>query len=169
MRHRGIRRLAAALVLAGLALLPVEALAAQTYTDGVSGIEIAATSTEGQFTGVAGGDLPGYWYADVVHTPLGGQAEITGGSFDLYTYLHNQSTEITGTFSGGTVDQVGGFSDCANQVYTVTGQLTSVGVVGRPDKGTGSFDATLTHYRADVLGICVTYGASISGTVVLSF
>lgn len=29
--------------------------------------------------------------------------------------------------------------------------------------------ATLTHYRTSILGSCVTYGASVKGTISLTF
>ncbi len=153
-------------------LTPLTAVAAPTYQDAVMGVEVYATSTEGQFTGQASGDLPGYWYADVVHTPLGGSpatATIDGGIFDLYTDLHNRSTLVTGQFTGGSVVQTGGFSDCADQTYAVTGTLSKVGVYGRPDHGAGMFAATLTHYRASLDGYCVIYAASIVGYVILEF
>ncbi|GEM_PF-2217363 len=165
------------LVLAGVAstiaisLTPLTAVAAPTYQDSVTGVEVYATSTEGRFTGQASGDLPGLWYADVIHTPLSGSpatATIDGGVFDLNTDLHNQSTQITGQFTGGSVVQTGGSStDCMNQAYAVNGTLSNVGVYGRPDHGTGTFAATLTHYRISLDGYCVVYAASIAGYVTL--
>jgi len=35
--------------------------------------------------------------------------------------------------------------------------------------GSGAFTATLTHYRHSILGHCITYAASVSGTLSLSF
>lgn len=148
------------------------AAAASQYTDSVTGYEVYATSTEGVFTGTASGELPGYWAADVRHTPLSGSPEaatIDGGTFSLYTDLHNKATELTGTFIGGSVVQTGGFSGCVDQIYAVSGQLADVGVYGRPDHGTGTFTATLAHYRVSINGYCVTYAASIWGSVVLDF
>jgi hypothetical protein len=155
-----------------VSLTPLTALAAPTYQDSVTGVEIYATSTEGQFTGQATGDLPGQWYADVMHTALSGSPEtatINGGVFDLYTDLHNQSVLITGQFTGGSVTQTAGFSGCTDQTYAVDGTLSSVRVYGRPDHGSGTFAATLTHYRISLDGFCVTYAASIGGTVTLQF
>ena len=34
--------------------------------------------------------------------------------------------------------------------------------------GTGTFAATLTHYRTKIFGYCVTYSASISGSLSLA-
>src|SRR5919201_3503707 len=144
------------------AVLAPSALAAQQYQDSVSGVEVSATSTEGVFAGTASGDLPGLWAADVLHTPLSGSPEsatITGGTFDLLTQYHNHYTDITGTFSGGSVVQTAGFTGCVDQVYAVTGQLVDVGILGKPDHGTGAFDATLIHHRILLNGNCVIYAA----------
>jgi hypothetical protein len=153
-----------------ISLTPLTAVAATTYHDSVRGLEVYATSTEGRFTGQAAGDLPGYWYADVIHTPLSGSpatATIGGGAFDLVTSLHNQSTLVTGQFTGGSVVQTGGLSDCTNQTYLVDGTLSKVGVYGGPAHGTGTFKASLTHYRVALHGYCLIYAASIAGNVTL--
>jgi hypothetical protein len=161
--------------IAGLAASVITATsvaAATHYQDTVSGYEVYATDTEGVFAGSASGALPGYWEADVLHTPLSGTpqtATITGGSFNLLTNLHSHPTLITGAFSGGSVVQTAGFSGCVNQVYQVTGQLTSVGVYGRPGHGTGTFGVTLTHHRISIGGYCVVYAATIAGAVALDF
>lgn len=163
--------LSAGMALAAVAVMQTAALAA-SYSDAVSGVEIYATSTEGQFAGQASGDLPGYWYADVIHTPLSGSPEtaaITGGSFYLSTTVHNQPSLVTGLFSGGSVVQTGGFAGCTNQTYSVTGNLTDVGLYGKRHAGTGTFAAVLTHYRYEAYGYCLTYAASIAGTVNLAF
>jgi hypothetical protein len=156
-----------------ISLTPLTAVAATTriYHDSVGGVEVYATSTEGRFTGQAGGKLPGFWYADVIHTPLSSSAAatISAGAFDLSTSLNNQPALVTGQFSGGTVTQTGGFSDCTNQTYAVDGTLSKVGVYGRPDRGKGTFVATLTHYRVSIYGYCLIYAASIAGLVNLNF
>jgi hypothetical protein len=159
-----------ALVTVVLAASP--AVAASQYSDSVSGNEVYATTTEGVFGGTASGVLPGYWTAAVDHTPLSGTpqtATIDGGTFDLYTALHNHATHITGSFTGGSVVQTGGFSGCDDQTYSVSGQLDDVGIYGRPDHGSGTFVATLTHYRYLLGSYCIIYAASIRGTVSLNF
>jgi hypothetical protein len=35
--------------------------------------------------------------------------------------------------------------------------------------GTGRLQAILIHYRVEILGNCVAYSASVSGTITLSF
>lgn len=148
------------------------AFAATTYTDSATGAEFYATSTHGVFSGVASGSLPGLWYASVLHTPLSGSpqtATVTGGSFSLGS-LNGQSTLVTGTFaSGGSVVQTGGLTGCTDQTYQVVDRLTGVGPYGGSGHGTGRFDAVLTHYRQEVAGYCITYSASVNGTIDLSF
>ena len=75
---------------------------------------------------------------------------------------------MTGTFTGGTVQVTNVGVNCSNQTFDVTGIL---GNVGRwyAGNGTGTFSVILTHYRHRLLGSCVTYGASVSGTLSLSF
>ncbi len=155
-----------------LALLLVSASvanAAATYNDTISGIEYAATPTVGSFVGLADGDLPGVFNVQVVHTVLDQTAAITGGTFVLYTSLADAPTVITGTFGGGTVTQLDkNAHPCRDQHYAVSGTLTNVGVAGA-GTGTGIFSATLTHYRTRTNGECVTFFATIMGSVSLTF
>ncbi len=165
--------LVSALALTAFALtVPGTAVAATTYTDSIAGYEYYATSTDGKFAGRASGALPGYWNADVQHTPLciscGTTATITGGSFSVASTLNGSYTVITGRFTGGTVQVNDSGAGCKNQVFTVKGILGSVGPWGG-GSGSGSFAATLTHYRQAVFGSCVTYAASVTGTVSLTF
>jgi hypothetical protein len=159
--------------LAAVALcLPAAARAAQTSSDTISGYEYYATSTDGKFAGTAAGALPGAWNADVHHTALclicTPTATITGGSFLLTTVLNRVPTLITGSFTGGTVQVINKGANCTNQTFAVDGILGDVGTWYSGD-GTGSFDVTLTHYRRTIFGSCVTYGASVAGTLTLTF
>ena len=153
--------------------LPADAKRPQTatYSDGVTGVETYATSTEGRFTGIATGDLPGVWQAVVIHDRLSGTAPaaITGGSFSVATVLDGSPTTVSGSLTGGTVIQVSGLSGCTNQQFQVNGTLSSVGVNGERQKGTGVFGVTLTHYRTSVFGYCLTYSASVVGSVSMTF
>ena len=148
------------------------ARAAQSYDDTVSGHEYFFTSTDGKFAGRASGALPGYWNADVQHTPLCGSctptATITGGSFELATILDGSYTLVTGDFTGGAVQMMNPGDYCTNQTFTVTGDLGNVGP-WYSGSGTGTFSATLTHYRTRVFGSCITYAASIAGMLSLTF
>jgi hypothetical protein len=144
-----------------LAAEPGLSHATTTYTDSVSGVEVAATSTKGTFVGRATGDLPGYWKAIVYHTPLSPSATVTGGSFYLASYFY-----VRGNVSGGSVTFLGS-SDCSNEYYGVHLDLSNV-YGGGSTGGTGTFDGTLVHKRTLLFGHCVTYGASVSGTLVIS-
>jgi hypothetical protein len=169
-------RLLRAFIVVGLATLalcaPASTLAAQAYGDTISGYEYYATSTDGKFAGSAAGALPGAWNADVQHTPLcvscTPTATITGGSFSLATTLNSIPALVTGVFSGGTVQVIDVGAGCTNQSFAVNGILGNVGP-WYSGSGSGTFSATLTHYRRPIFGTCITYAASVTGTLLLNF
>jgi len=170
--NRVLRSFLVVLVI-GIALCsPVAALATRTYSDTISGHEYYATSTDGKFAGSASGALPGSWNADVQHTALciscSTTATITGGSFLLATTLNSVPTLITGTFRGGSVQVTNSGTNCTNQTFAVNGILGNVGP-WYGGTGSGAFTATLTHYRHSIFGSCITYGASVTGTLPLNF
>jgi hypothetical protein len=152
---------------AALLISPASALAATTSSDSISGYEYLATSTQGRFAGIATGALPGAWSVTVDHTPLGTSATITGGDFHLVTRLEGTLTAVAGDFTAGTVTQLSGFAGCVNQRYAVNGVLGDVSL-GPAGSGTGTFAATLTHYRTTIFEHCVTYSASVSGSLSLA-
>jgi len=152
---------------AALFISPAAARAATASADSVSGLEYVATSAQGRFVGIASGALPGAWSVTVDHTPLGTSAVITGGDFRLATRRGGTLTVVTGGFTAGTVRQLSGFTGCVNQRYAVHGVLDEVGP-GAVHRGTGTFDATLTHYRTTILGQCLTYSASVRGSLSLT-
>jgi hypothetical protein len=148
---------------------PISAAAAtvsESYA--ITGYEYFATSTQGRFAGRAlgsSGDRAA-WNAVVNHTPLTTTATITGGYADLAT---SNLVRLHGEFSGGSATQTGGFTGCTNQTYDVVGTLTNVTRSDSNREGTGSFNATLTHYRASVFGRCIVYSASVAGVITFSF
>jgi hypothetical protein len=155
-------------------LVPATAVAAGTYSDTVTGVEYFATSTDGKFAGSASGSLAGTWNADVQHTALcitcTPTATITGGSFSLVTRLNGWPTVVSGSFSGvgGYVQVTSPGLGCTNQTFLVHGVLAGVhSLFG--GNGSGSFDVQLTHYRTMLFGSCVTYGATVAGTLGLTF
>lgn len=157
--HRRVIRHAAALLLGGiLAGGAAMTAASTTIRYEVRGVEIYATATRGIFTGVTwAADDYGQWYAVVDHTAFDAArtATITGGTFDLNGYRR----DVSGAFSGGTVLLRSADVGCGREVFDVDGTLTLAG------GGTGVFDATLLHYRRSVFGRCITYGATVSGSV----
>jgi len=164
--------LSIALALGASLVLTVTAAASSTYTEWIHGGELPnATPTEGQFVGEATGSFAGTWYIDVKHQDLSHHpAYITGGSFRLNTVINGWPDAIHGSFTPwhGTVSQLSGFSGCTNQRFSVHGELYGVGP--ESENGSGTFSATLTHYRANLwFAGCVVYSASVSGTVSLTF
>jgi hypothetical protein len=166
--RRSIILLVAAL---GLLVAPATAAAAQTYSDTISGYEYAFTSTDGKFAGTASGALPGSWNADVQHTPLclscTPTATVTGGSFSLATTRNGLPALVSGAIVGGTVQVTNVGSNCSNQTFAVNGILGHVGWWSS-GSGSGTFRVTLTHYRHSIFGRCLTYGASVRGTLSLT-
>jgi hypothetical protein len=59
-------------------------------------------------------------------------------------------------------------ANCTDQTFAVNGILDSVGP-WYSGHGSGTFTATLIHYRTSILGSCVTYGASVQGSINLTF
>ena len=76
---------------------------------------------------------------------------------------------VSGTFAnGGTITQQSAGPHCSNQRYLVSDSLTNVSIGGATG-GTGTFVVTLVHYRIFIPFVgCVTYSASVSGSVALS-
>jgi hypothetical protein len=165
-------KLLAVVGIAAAAIAPGRATASTTYSDTLSGYEYWATSTDGKFAGTASGALTGGWNADVRHTALclscSPTATITGGSFSLSTVIHYVPTAVTGRFTGGTVQVGNPGANCTNQTFAVDGILGDVGTWWS-GSGSGTFAVTLTHYRRYVFGSCVTYGASVTGSLSLTF
>ena len=167
---------------------------ASTRSSTVSGFEIAATSTDGQFAGSIGPGTPlggGYFYANVIHqvlqessggdtTAICGTGESSSSSPSPYpcdstnpepvstvtVYLDSRSE--TGQFEyapqGITFEGTsGGTSSCpSTQTFLVSD------VVNFSQKyGSYDFSVTLTHYSYELFGDCITYFATISGTMTL--
>jgi hypothetical protein len=144
-----------------IATIPATTLAAATITYAVRGFEYAATTTVGSFAGgAAAADDIGTWQATVVHgqlpTTSGGTAPVTGGSFGL----NGQARDLAGAIDGGTITLLT-TSPCGKETYTVTGHLA----LAPSGIGDATFAMLLTHYRFSFFGRCITYSASVQGTV----
>ncbi len=129
----------------------------------VHGIELIARHTQGTFSGYATGGLSGGWLAVVDHTPLDPNARITGGSFSLATSLDQLGHPLAARIERGAITMTNAGRRCTNQTFTVTGNLT-----GLHGYRTGAFSLTLTHWRHDILGTCLSYFATTDGTLTLT-
>ena len=166
----GIRASFVAALIAAAALAH-PAAAATTYGDSLTGVEVAASSSEGTFVGTATGQLPGAWQAVVDHGPLpttvGGTAAITSGSFVVATVLAGHPAVVEGTLdqNGTGITMLSAGAGCRKQRFSIVDGLSGVG----GGSGTGTVSAVLTHYRTRIFGHCVTYAASVSGGISLTF
>ena len=142
-----------------------------TFT--VRGFEYAFTSTVGSFagSGFAQQDVA-VWETRVVHAPLGSGATvaITGGTFSMTTRsLASWATDfVRGEYTGGTITVLDAGANCTNQRYRVEGSLGNV-TTSTTTGGTGSFEVILIHYRTSLFGTCITYSATVGGSVSFSY
>jgi hypothetical protein len=155
-------------IAASLAISSTVSAATVSTTYAIQGYEYYATSTQGRFAGTATGSSgdTATWNAVVNHSPLTTSATITGGSADLVT---SNAVRLHGTFASGSVTLVDESPGCGTQTYAVLGSLKKVTRSDSHRRGSGTFDATLTHYRITFLGSCVVYSASVTGAITLSF
>ena len=137
-----------------------------SYT--IAGVETSIpTNNTSTFAGAALGSSgdAALWKASVVHQALsncpfgsGASCAITGGTFALAS---SDGSTLAGTFNpGGTVTPISQQTPCGNQKFAVSGSLTTT-------SGPATFAATLTHFRASLFGACITYFATIKGSVTL--
>jgi len=141
-----------------------------TTTYSISGLEVWPTPYAATFVGTAQSDTGtwGGWRARIDHSGvISPTGWIGGGYAELFS---GDLTTVRGTFSGGTITLIGGSeTECVTMTHAVSGTLVDVvrpGVIGA---GTGTLTATLTHYRLWVFGRCITYSASASGSIALTF
>jgi hypothetical protein len=161
-------------VAAGWGVMPVSASdpAPQVYR--LAGTEIRATSSSGTFAG-EGLRSPGnalVWKATVRHTALNRNpatpAQITGGTVALRLFAQSEACPSSAeTVTEGFNKTHSSTAACATEVYDVSGILGNVrtgGLVGH-----GAIQVALTHHRRMIWGHCITYGATLSGNLSLSF
>lgn len=144
-----------------LVSVPAMSLAATDVTYDLAGSEVWASSTTGVFVGAAArSDDVGFWQATVVHEPLpetiGPSAKVVGGTFSLNGWRR----DLAGAVTGGSITLLT-TSTCGIQTYNVLGDVA----VTQGGTGTANFATVLTHYRIKVWGRCITYGATVKGTV----
>ena len=172
-------------------------LAAGTSSSNVSGFEIAATSTDGQFVGSIGTGTAlagGYFYANVFHQALTEAVTAICGTGETSATPSPPfpCDSMDAPISTVTVDLPGGNAVTGDFEYADSGGLHSnQGIVFEGNSGGTSscparqyfsvadvvnfnqlhdsyeFSVTLTHYSYDFFGDCITYFATISGTMTL--
>jgi hypothetical protein len=167
-RGKATRALVALTATALLAVLSVASTGAANASPRpiiatVHGIELVAEHTQGTFSGYTSGGLTGGWLATVNHTPLDPNARITGGTFTLVTKLDQLEHPLTARIGHGSITMTNPGANCTNQTFTVTGNLTHL-----TGNRTGSFSLTLTHWRHNLLGTCLSYFATTSGSLTLT-
>jgi hypothetical protein len=170
-----LRSSLALLVAVAALVLPVGASARPTSTSfAIVGYEYAFTSTVGSFagTGAGNGGDTAVWNARVEHDPLGSTPTyVNGGTFQMATRSPTWHVDtVTGTFvrHGGMITTLNSGPNCTNQQFLVTGTLHNVATT-TTSGGTGTFAATLTHFRTSLLGRCVIYAARVAGKVTFAY
>src|SRR5512133_2466150 len=156
-------------------LLPLDAAAAPASTSfTIVGYEYAFTSTVGSFAGTGTGNAgeKAVWDVTVNHDPLGSTPTyINGGRVELATASasgHLDYVTATLGYHRGSITTLNSGSNCTNQQFLVTGALEDVTTSTTSD-GSGTFAATLTHYRYSLFGHCIIYRAGVRGMVSLTF
>jgi hypothetical protein len=168
---RWVRVLAASAVTA-VSLVVAGSAAAASFTDTVAGIETAFFEVSpgvevSRFDGFAVGDRPGRFSAIVTHAPLAtGGAILDDGDDGDFKLVNRRGLLVTGEFTGGAVSAVSAEPGCGKQVYDVDADLD---VMMGSNAGTAHVDALLTHLRTRLFGTCITYFATIKGTVAFAF
>ena len=81
-------------------------------------------------------------------------------TIEIWFALDGHTRDLTGGMDGGTITLLT-TSGCGRQTYSVTGHLT-LAPGGTSD---ASFAMFLTHYRLSLFGRCITYGATVQGSV----
>ena len=73
---------------------------------------------------------------------------------------------LTGDFTRGTVGRLSGFRRVRQPAICRDRRPEPRGGPASASRGTGTFAATLTHYRTEIFGQCLTYSASVTGSAV---
>jgi len=135
----------------------------------LAGIEARASSTIGTFVGgAADPQLDGMlWKAVVRHDPLsrtGTPSLITGGSVTLHVASATRFSTQSRSFTAGTIAYAADLSSqsaCGRQVFRVKATLAPTNEAG----DSGSLNVYLTHHRRSLFGQCITYAATVRGSL----
>jgi hypothetical protein len=169
-----------------LAAIGTTSVTATEHTTLVSGFEMYATSTQGRFSGTATGQgengVSGAWSIVVDHSSLDpcfrmrlGEpcAVVSGGSFTL-TETSPTVQLVTGQFASGSppanqIQLLNRGDNCTTQLFKITDALVNVGTGSQRSSSGSSFVGYLWHHQRSFWGRCITYAATVQGTVVLNF
>jgi hypothetical protein len=173
-----------------LAAVGTTSAAATEHTTLVSGFEMYATSSQGRFSGTATGQgqngVSGGWSIVVDHSSLDpcfrmrlGEtcATVSGGSFTL-TETSPTVELITGQFDSpgevvppqtNQIQLLNRGDNCTTQLFKITDGLKNVGTGSQRSSSGSSFVGYLWHHQRSFWGRCITYAATVQGTVVLNF
>jgi hypothetical protein len=159
-------------LVAALAVLvaPVTASAAQAYSDTISGYEYAFTSTDGRFAGTASGPSPVPGTQTCKHTRLCLSCTrprwSPAAGFSLATAHNGFPALVLGAFVGGTV-QVTTSAPTARIRRSPSRESLATSAGGRAAAAAARLRRHLPTTAIRYFGSCVTYGASIRGTLSL--
>lgn len=180
-RARSMRAgLALLTVLVGQLAVPglVRGATLEVYT--LVGYEVFYTPTVATFVGASAGSASGdsisaaavnelsAWYTSIEHSvSVSPTGTITGG----WAFLQRiDGVRISGQLGDGVVRQTNEGPGCTNESHEVMGVLYGVSRSDRVgNEGAGIFQATLIHHRAWLFGQCITYSASMYGTITVAF
>jgi hypothetical protein len=167
-----------------LAAVGTTSVAATEHTTLVSGFEMYATSSQGRFSGTARGQganrVSGGWSIVVDHSSLDpcfrmrlACATVYDGSFSLAETSPTLEL-ITGQFAGGSpptnqIQLLNRGDNCTDQLFKLTDALVNVGTGSQRSSSGSSFVGYLWHQQRSFWGRCITYAATVQGTVVLNF
>lgn len=104
-------------------------------------------------TGVGSAGDRGNWQATMSADPATGS--ISGGSFTLRS---NNRSQLTGTFTGGSMSVTSAAPGCGRQQFAVTANLSS-------SEGLLLFTGTLSAFRFSFRGVCTTLLATVQGSL----
>ena len=170
---RRTRRAAGPLLLVAIVGLhagaPGPARATEFESYQLFGYEVFYSPTRAMFAGTSDDGLGGVsaWYSSIDHSVvISPSGAITGG----WAVLHRpDGVSIGGWFSEGLVTLTNEGPGCTLESHEVVGTLSGVTRSDRSGSGSGVFRATLHHHRAWLFGTCISYSASVSGTMEVSF
>lgn len=151
------RQLIAAVICVAVISVSAVASTATEVTYAVAGVETGVTNTTSSFMGFStsnDGDQA-FWQTVIERTAFdeNRNAVITGGWFRLDGRIRTLEGEIVG---GSILNRT---SRCRKETFIVAGDIAVA------TGGFGRFEVLLKHYRTRVFGQCVTYSATVEGTV----